>query len=75
MTTTDVAGQPTELPRYRIRPSVVLAGLWVVEKPNGQLTVAGTERAAVRMRDRWVERDAAVAAGEAYAAQVRDSQC
>lgn len=68
MTSTDAAGQPTELPRYQIRPSTVLLGLWVVEKPNGQLTVAGTERAAVRMRDRWVERDAAVAAGEAYAA-------
>lgn len=59
---------------YRVYPSRVLLGLWVVEKPNGQLTVAGTERAAVRMRDRWVERDAAVAAGDAYAAQVRDAQ-
>ena len=60
---------------YRVYPSRVLAGLWVVEKPNGQLTVAGTERAAKRMRDRWVERDAAVAAGEGYGAQVRDSPC
>ena len=67
MTITDAAGQPTELPRYRIYQSARLAGCWVVVKPSGQLWVAGTEKAARRMRDRWVERDAAVAAGLAYA--------